>query len=201
LLDAKFGLPPVKAHLHKSIPTGAGLGGGSSDAGFFINLLDEKFELGISTDEKIKLASQLGSDCAFFIENKPVLASGKGDIFDSININLDSYFFVVVYPAIHSNTAEAYKGIVPAKPKYDLTETMAGGISAWKERLVNDFEKNIFFRFPELENIKAKFYDSGALYAAMSGSGSAVFGIFEKEMDAAEFNFPPDYLVYAGAFS
>ena len=106
------------------------------------------------------------------------------------------YKIVVVYPAIHSNTAEAYKGIIPAKPKYNLEEVIGEGIKIWKEKLFNDFEKNIFFRFPELENIKSKFYDCGALYASMSGSGSAVYGIFEKEIDTAGFDFPSNYLIW-----
>jgi len=201
LLDQKFDLPPVKAHLHKTIPTGAGLGGGSSDAAFFINLLNEKFQLKIKQEDRQQMAAQLGSDCAFFVENKPVFASAKGDVFSPAAIDLSNYFFVVVYPAIHSNTAEAYKGIVPRKPAYDLHETIKGGIANWKEKLTNDFEKNIFFRFPELENVKSRFYEAGALYAAMSGSGSAVYGIFEKEVDIKEFAFPPDHLTWTSAVS
>lgn len=200
-LDAKYDLPPVKAHLHKSIPAGAGLGGGSSNAAFFINLLNEKFELKISAEDRKNFAAQLGSDCAFFIENKPVFASEKGDVFSSAKLDLSKYYFIVVYPAIHSNTAEAYRGIIPAKPKHALKETISVGIKSWKEKLENDFEKNIFYRFPELENIKSKFYEEGALYASMSGSGSAVFGIFEKESDISEFSFPKNYLTWSGALS
>ena len=196
LLDGKYNLPPVKAHLVKSIPTGAGLGGGSSDAAFFINLMNDKFDLKIAHADKLKYASQLGSDCAFFMENKPVFAGEKGDVFSKCDLDLSKYRIVVVYPAIHSNTAEAYKGIIPAKPKYNLEEAIGGGIKTWKEKLVNDFEKNIFFRFPELENIKSRFYDCGAVYASMSGSGSAVFGIFEGETDTAGFSFPANYLIW-----
>jgi 4-diphosphocytidyl-2-C-methyl-D-erythritol kinase len=196
LLDEKFKLPPVKAHLHKTIPAGAGLGGGSADAAFFINLLNEKFGLGMEASERISYASQLGSDCAFFIQNKPVYAEEKGDTFSPVAIDLSKYFIVLAYPAVHSSTAEAYKGIVPQKPAHNLRDTLQEGPRAWKDRLVNDFEKNIFYRYPELENVKSRFYDSGAVYAAMSGSGSAVFGIFEAAVDVKEFRFPQNYLVW-----
>ncbi len=201
LLDEKYNLPPVKAHLQKSIPMGAGLGGGSSDATFFINLLNEKFDLKISPADKIKFAAQLGSDCAFFMENKPVFASEKGDVFEKANLDLSKYQIIVVYPAIHSNTAEAYKGITPAKPKHNLQEVINGGKKLWKEKLGNDFEKNIFFHYPELENVKSKFYVCGAFYASMSGSGSAVYGIFEKEIDTIDLGFPSTYLIWNSAGS
>lgn len=201
LLDEKYDLPPVKAHLHKTIPVGAGLGGGSADAAFFIRLMDDKFALKMSKAEKLAIASKLGSDCAFFVENKPVFASEKGDVFDSVDVDLSKYFLIVVFPAIHSNTAEAYKGVTPHKPGHDLRKIILGGVKEWNERLVNDFEKNIFYRFPELENIKSKFYERGALYASMSGSGSAVFGVFEKEMDVREFGFPANYLTWTSALS
>lgn len=201
LLDEKYKLPPVKAHLHKTIPVGAGLGGGSSDAAFFINLMNEKFSLQMTQAEKTSVAAKLGSDCAFFIENKPVFASGKGDVFSAVQVDLSKYFLVVVFPAIHSNTAEAYKGVTPAKPVHEIKMLMKENVKSWNERLTNDFEKNLFYRFPELENIKSKFYEKGALYASMSGSGSAVFGIFEKEIDVAEFGFPSNYLTWTRAFS
>ncbi len=201
LLDEKFNLPPAKVHLHKTIPTGAGLGGGSSDAAFFIELLNRKFDLKMPHAEKLKIASELGSDCAFFIENKPVFAQDRGDVFSSSKLDLRGTYFVVVYPAIHSNTAEAYRGIIPAKPKHDLKQVIGEGPKNWKEKLTNDFERNIFFRFPELENIKSKFYESGASYASMSGSGSSVFGIFNKEQDLKEFGFPSEYIIRGGAFS
>ena len=196
LLDEKYKLAPVKAHLHKTIPAGAGLGGGSANAAFFINLLNDKFALDIPETERTQYAAQLGSDCAFFVKNKPVFASGKGDVFSAIKVDLSSYFFVVVYPAIHSNTAEAYRGISPQPPQHDLKEVVQGGIGQWKDRLMNDFEKNIFYRFPELENIKSRFYESGAAYAAMSGSGSAVYGIFEKPVDVHAFAFPATYRLW-----
>lgn len=201
MLDEKYKLPPVKAHLHKNIPVGAGLGGGSSDAAFFINLLDEKFELNINYKEKLRLTTSLGSDCAFFLENKPILATGRGDVFSDTRVDLKKHFILVVYPAIHSTTAEAYKGVKPQKPVNSIKEVIAGPLKGWKNKLENDFEKNIFYRFPELHNVKSKFYEKGAAYAAMSGSGSAVYGIFEKEPDAKEFGFPVNYLTWSGALS
>ncbi len=196
LLDAKYNLPPVKAHLQKSIPMGAGLGGGSSDAAFFIKLLNEKFALHISIEEQINFANQLGSDCAFFIENKPVYASGKGDMFAETKIDLSKYCIVVAYPAVHSNTALAYKGVMPVKPQKNIQSIITSDIKNWKEDLVNDFEATIFLLHPELLKIKNSFYEKGALYASMSGSGSAVYGIFKNHIDVEEFNFPADYLIW-----
>jgi 4-diphosphocytidyl-2-C-methyl-D-erythritol kinase len=196
LLDEKYNLPPVMAHLHKSIPMGAGLGGGSADAAFFIKLLNDKFKLNCPVKEQMNFARELGSDCAFFIENKPVFASEKGDVFSKAESDLSRYSIVVVYPAIHSNTAEAYKGIVPVKPEIKIEKIISNGIKTWKNNLTNDFEKNIFVRYPTLEKIKNDFYESGAIYASMSGSGSAMYGIFEKEIDVKEFNFPANYLIW-----
>ena len=196
LLDATYNLPPVKVHLHKSIPMGAGLGGGSSDAAFFIKLLNEKFSLHISTEEQINFAKQLGSDCAFFIENKPVYASEKGDVFTETKIDLSNYCIVVVYPAVHSNTAMAYKGIIPTRPQKNIREIIASDIKNWKTDLTNDFEKNLFIQHPELNKIKNSFYEYEALYASMSGSGSAVYGIFQNDVDIKKFNFPADYLIW-----
>jgi 4-diphosphocytidyl-2-C-methyl-D-erythritol kinase len=201
LLGAHYDLPPVKAHLHKVIPMGAGLGGGSADGAFLINLLNDKFALDIPEEKRKEFASQLGSDCAFFIGGKPVFASGRGDVFSPIKIDLGNYFMVVVYPGIHSNTALAYKGVKPVKSEMPLQDVIAGGIDSWRHNLVNDFEKSIFSRFPELENIKEKFYRKGALYASMSGSGSSMFAIFEQKRDITEFDFPSDYLTWTSANS
>jgi len=196
LVNAVHNLPPVKAHLHKVIPMGAGLGGGSSDAAFFIKLLNDKFSLNLSITEQMNFAKQLGSDCAFFIENKPVYASGKGDVFSEVEIDLNQYCIVVVYPAVHSNTALAYKGVVPAKPQKNIQSIITDEIKNWKEDLVNDFEKTIFLQHPELQNIKNTFYSVDALYASMSGSGSAVYGIFKNDVDIKEFNFSNNYLIW-----
>ncbi|HEX7412662.1 MAG TPA: 4-(cytidine 5'-diphospho)-2-C-methyl-D-erythritol kinase [Bacteroidia bacterium] len=196
LLDAKFKLPPIKAHLHKVIPMGAGLGGGSADGAFFIKLLNEKFNLNLSIEEKINYARQLGSDCPFFIENKAVFASGKGDVFTPVTVDLSPYYIMVVYPAIHSNTALAYKGVTPAKPEKNIKEIILQPISTWKNTLKNDFERNLFTQYPELRSIKDTLYNKGAIYASMSGSGSAMYGIFEKDIIVKDFNFPTDYLIW-----
>ena len=195
LLDATYKLPPVKAHLHKVIPMGAGLGGGSADGAFFIKLLNEKFTLNLSIKEQINFAKQLGSDCAFFIENKTVFANEKGDVFTPVTIDLSKYHIILIYPAIHSNTALAYKGIKPAKPEKSIKDIISQPIADWKNTLINDFERNLFAQHPELESIKNELYHAGVLYASMSGSGSAMYGIFEKDMDTNEFDFPADYLI------
>ena len=195
LLNKTYNLPPIKAHLHKVIPMGAGLGGGSADAAFFIKLLNDKFNLKLSLEEQINYAKQLGSDCAFFINNKAVFASGKGDVFTPITIDLSKYFIVLIYPAIHSNTALAYKGIIPAKPDKSVKEIISQPITDWKSILTNDFERNLFTQYPELESIKNKLYKTGALYASISGSGSAMYGIFEKDIDINTLNLPANYLI------
>ncbi|WP_317897416.1 4-(cytidine 5'-diphospho)-2-C-methyl-D-erythritol kinase [Aurantibacillus circumpalustris] len=187
-------LPTIKVHLHKNIPMGAGLGGGSSDAASFINLLNTKFKLGYSEMGKMKIASLLGSDCAFFINNSPVYAQGKGNEFSDINVSLDQYYVLVVHPNIHSNTKEAYEGLIPQKPKHNLTDVVVSRpIMEWKDFLVNDFESTILKKHPPIKMLKENLYKTGAIYASLSGSGSAVFGVFEKE---PETNFPFEYTFY-----
>lgn len=182
LLQAQTTLTPLKVFLHKTIPMGAGLGGGSADAAFFINLVCKQFHLSLSSRQKQAMASELGSDCAFFIENTPVFATGRGNIFSPIRVNLDNYFILVVYPAMHSNTRDAYNGLVPAKPVHNLVDVIEKEpLQRWKDLLVNDFEKSIFLKYPEIAALKQNLYTAGAVYASMSGSGSAVFGIFDKE--------------------
>jgi 4-diphosphocytidyl-2-C-methyl-D-erythritol kinase len=184
-------IPPVKIHLHKNIPMGAGLGGGSADAAFIIKMLDEKFNLQLGTKKMEALASELGSDCAFFIKNKPLLASGKGDQFSEAKVSLDNYYIMVAYPGIHSNTAEAYHGVQPDDAGPSVAEVLDNfPPEKWKDHLVNHFEKSVFARYPEIEKLKMQLYESGAVYASMSGSGSAVFGIFEKK---PHVTFPPHY--------
>lgn len=189
LLKEKYDLPPVQMHLHKVIPTGAGLGGGSSDATFAIGLLNDIFRLKLSSKELEREARHLGSDCAFFIHNKPVFASGKGDEFEEIQVGLSGYYLVIVKPDVHVNTASAYKNASVKKPAISLKEIIRKPVMEWKELLSNDFEKSIFPQYPGIQHIKNQLYDSGAVYAAMSGSGSAVFGIFEDEISlSSKFN-------------
>jgi len=195
LLKTKFYLPPVHIHLHKIIPMGAGLGGGSSDAAFLLSTLVKKFDLNIETIELQSLASSLGADCAFFLENKPLLAFEKGDVFKPISLSLKDYKICIVHPSIHVGTAEAYSGVKPKQPESNLEDILNQDITNWKDSLVNDFEASIFIQHPELLEIKLEFYKKGALYASMSGSGSAIFAIFKNEI---EINFPTHFTVYWG---
>ncbi len=182
LLYLKVKLPPVKVYLYKNIPMGAGLGGGSSDAAFFIKLLNDKFELNLNDVQLVEIASELGSDCAFFIKNKPVFAFEKGNKFKNCTIDLSSYSIITIFPNIHSNTKLAYSRVSPKKPIVDLEEIITTSKPEnWKSMLVNDFESSVFYHFPEIKNLKDKLYELGAIYASLSGSGSAVYGIFEKQ--------------------
>jgi 4-diphosphocytidyl-2-C-methyl-D-erythritol kinase len=180
LLDNDFALPPVEIILHKAVPMGAGLGGGSADAAFTLSLLNGMFGLGLDQEKLAGYASQLGSDCAFFIYNIPMLGTGRGEILEPVNISLKGYSLVLVKPDIHVGTAEAYRGVKLEKPELPLTEIISRPVYEWKTWLKNNFEENIFRNHPAIAAIKEKLYDSGALYACMSGSGSTVFGIFEK---------------------
>lgn len=181
LLTQEAKLPSLKVHLHKVLPMGAGLGGGSSDAAFFLKLVNKKYDLKLSTEKLTGLARTLGADCAFFIGNKPVFAKGKGDEFEAIHADLGSYYILVVYPDIISNTKEAYDGVQPSTPVISLKEIINKPVDQWKNLLVNDFEKSIFKKYPFIKELKKKLYEDGALYASLSGSGSSVFGIFKDE--------------------
>ena len=182
-------LPALEVYLHKVLPMGAGLGGGSADAAFFIKLLNEQFDLKFTEDERMDLARQLGSDCAFFIKNKPVLATQKGDEFSDLLLDLSHLYIAIIYPNIHSNTKEAYSLVKPQKPSRSLLEIVQQPISTWKNELVNDFENSIFNLYPVVEKTKNDLYDLGAVYASMSGSGSAVFGLFEHK-PVIKYPFP-----------
>ena len=186
LIKKDYPLPAIKIYLHKAIPIGAGLGGGSSDAAFFIRLLNDTFELGISWGEMHNYARQLGSDCSFFISNQPALAEGKGDQLESIKLDLSGYYIAVIYPNIHINTAEAYGKVEGRRQKAEgeLEKLVQLPIEKWKKHIHNDFEDSIFPKYSELKKIKEKLYSLGAVYASMSGSGSALYGIFKKEPKA-----------------
>ncbi|SRR5260221_3948098 len=186
LLKKYFDLPPVKIHLHKHIPIGAGLGGGSADAAFFIRLMDQKFNLKLTDEQMIDYARQLGADCAFFIQNEPVFAFERGDEFEPIKLDLSNYKIVIVTPDIHISTAEAFGGIKPAPVKHSLLELIYEPVSSWKNHIKNDFEVSIFKNHPTIRGVKAALYEAGALYASMSGSGASVFGIFDKTPDLSE---------------
>lgn len=187
-------LPAAKIHLHKAVPTGAGLGGGSADAAFTLKLLNEKFGLQLTTWQLIDYASRLGSDCPFFVINKPAFAEGRGEILEPVPIDLSAYKFIIVNPRIHINTAKAFSGITPALPTKSLKEIIQQPIDSWQNELVNDFEKPVFLQYPEIGIIKNKLYENGAVYASMSGSGSTVFGIFKKNA-LTNHHFPSSYFI------
>jgi len=183
LLQNDFGLSPVHIHLHKVIPTGAGLGGGSSDAAFTLRALNSIFNLKLSGQQLREYASRLGSDCSFFIEDKPMLGTGRGEELSPASINLKGLFLVLVKPEIHVSTAEAYGGVKPKLPAIPLSNILGSHLSVWRNVLVNDFEQSVFEKYPAISSIKHSLYNQGALYASMSGSGASVFGIFNSYVD------------------
>jgi 4-diphosphocytidyl-2-C-methyl-D-erythritol kinase len=183
LIQKDFNIPPVHIHLHKVIPFGAGLGGGSADAAFMLKLLNDYFKLNISEEKLIHYALTLGSDCPIFIKNEACYGTGRGEILEPITVHLTGKFLVLINLGIHVPTRDAFASIIPQHSKFDLRESIQMPITDWKDRIYNDFEKSIFPKYPAIAKIKDTLYEQGALYAAMSGSGSSVFGIFEKEPD------------------
>ncbi len=183
LLQKKHNLPPVHIYLHKIIPIGAGLGGGSSDAAMVLHLLNEKFDLHLSKGELIDYSKQLGSDCAFFVQNQPALATGRGEELAPLLLNMEKYYLVIVYPNLHISTAEAYAGITPKKNENSLKELIELPVAEWKYYIRNDFEENIFQKYPAVKHLKDTLYSHGAVYSSMSGSGSSVYGIFDFNPD------------------
>ena len=188
LLYDNYQIPPVHIHLHKVIPIGAGLGGGSSDAAFTLKMLNNIFNLKISIRLLEEYAAELGSDCPFFIQNKPVLVSGTGTKFNLTSINLSQRKIIIIHPNIHVSTKEAYAGIIPKNSSNSIKKILKTPLANWKSLLTNDFEKSIASSHPDITIIKKQFYDYGAVYASMSGSGSAVFGIFEKDFNLSLLN-------------
>jgi 4-diphosphocytidyl-2-C-methyl-D-erythritol kinase len=180
LLDTDFGIGNVKIHLHKQIPIGAGLGGGSADASFTLKYLTELFDLNLNNKELEKYALRLGADCPFFIDNTPKLVEGIGEKMTSIDLDLSNYEIRLVNPDIHISTKEAYSGIVPKTPVLSVEKIIELPIIEWKGKLKNDFEESIFEKHQQLEGIKDELYKQGSIYSSMSGSGSIVFGISEK---------------------
>ncbi len=174
-------LPSIKMHLHKVIPLGAGLGGGSSDAAFTLQLLNEKFKLNLQTEQLLDYALRLGSDGPFFIINKPCFATGRGEILQPINIDLTNYKLLIVNPGIHIDTKWAFTKIAPQEPTASIKEIITQPIETWKNQLQNDFEIPVFAEYPEIEKLKNELYEKGAVYASLSGSGSSLYGIFRKE--------------------
>lgn len=198
LLKKEFALPNVHIILFKNIPTGAGLGGGSSNASFVLKGLNEMFQLSLTTEQLTNLAEKLGSDCPFFINNKSSFATEKGNVLQPIDLNLYNYHVVVVKENIHIPTSWAYSLITPQLPKKKVIEVIQTvPITEWKHHLINDFEEPIFKYYPKLKEIKEWLYKNGAIYASMTGSGSAIFGIFDKK---PELDFQKNYFYWAGTF-
>ncbi len=188
LLKDTFELPPIDIHLFKHIPSGAGMGGGSSDAAFMLKLLNERFSLQLTVEQLEDYAATLGADCAFFIRNKPTFASGIGNVFSPIDLSLSSYQLIVIKPDVFVSTRDAFSKITPQQPEFALQEVIKRPVNEWKEYLVNDFEASVFPQFPVIREIKEELYRQGATYAAMSGSGSSVFGLFAPEVTLPEWN-------------
>ncbi|GAB3896687.1 4-(cytidine 5'-diphospho)-2-C-methyl-D-erythritol kinase [Larkinella knui] len=180
LLKHDVELPPIQMYLHKMIPIGAGLGGGSADAACTLRLLNEQFSLALAVEQLEMYARQLGSDCAFFIRNRPLYCLEKGDHFEDIDVSLRGYTIVLVYPNLAISTAEAYANVRPQKPAISLRTLLQAPIDTWQKTIRNDFETSLFQRYPVLDTIKQELYQSGAVYASMSGSGSTIYGIFEQ---------------------
>ena len=189
-------IPNIKMHLHKKIPMGAGLGGGSSNGAFTLVTLNQLFNLQLSEQALLDYALQLGSDCPFFIINTPAFATGRGEILKPINVNLDGYRIVIVNPGIAISTKLAFSLIIPQVPDTNMEAIICEPVTSWKENLINDFEAPIFNSFPEIANIKETLYQKGAVYASMTGTGSTVYGIFPTSIiDTLDFDFPTHYFV------
>lgn len=183
MVEQDFKLPELDIFLYKHIPSGAGLGGGSSDAAFMLMLLNERFGLGLTKEEMKARLATLGADCPFFVENRPVLATGIGDVITPIDLSLAGWTLVLVKPDIAVSTAEAYAGVKPQKPATPIAEILKLPVEQWQGRLCNDFEESVFARHPEIAATRDLLLDLGATYAAMSGSGSAVFGLFKAPLE------------------
>jgi 4-diphosphocytidyl-2-C-methyl-D-erythritol kinase len=188
-------LPPINIHLHKAIPMGAGVGGGSADGASMLTMLNHKFQLNLFQEKLISYALDLGSDCPFFIINKPCFASGRGEKLIPVQLDLSSYKIVLINPRIHISTKEAFSKLTPVIPQKSIQEIIEQPITTWQNELKNDFEETVFQLYPEIKEVKEQLYEMGAVYASMSGSGSSVFGIFNSETKT-DFSFPAQYNTY-----
>ena len=183
-------LPRIHTHLWKGIPTQAGMGGGSSDCAYMMLLLNQQFQLGLTDQQLIDYAAKLGADCAFFILSRPCYAEGIGEKLQPIDLSLSGYYIAVVRPDIPVPTKEAFSRIRPHYPAQNCRKTVTQPVDTWRDTLINDFEESVFALHPEIGDIKQQLYDMGATYAAMSGSGSALFGLFKKQPDSLSQAFP-----------
>lgn len=189
LARKEFNIPPVRIHLHKVVPMGAGLGGGSSDAAATLKVLNEIFSLHIHRDKLIEMAAMLGSDCPFFIDPTPSIGTGRGEVLSSVSVDLTGKYIVLVNAGISISTAEAFREVHPHAPDVALRDVLSGPVAAWRKELINDFEDSVFARYPSLRGIKEKLYAGNAWYAGMSGSGSTIFGLFDAVPETA-MKFP-----------
>ena len=189
LLKSDYDISDLSFNVFKHIPTGAGLGGGSADAAFTIKAINDKFNLGLTDADMEKYASILGADCPFFIKNRPVMATGIGNVFHPIKLSLAGKVLLLIKPDVYVSTADAYRHVTPQRPKESLSKLLTRPIETWKDTVKNDFEDSVFCKYPEIAAIKDKMYDMGALYAAMSGSGSSVFGIFNEPVEYVDETF------------
>lgn len=196
LLLNDFELPPLKIHLHKQIPFGAGLGGGSSDGAFMLKMLNKTYNLELSDEKLLAYAARLGSDCPFFILNKPVFATGRGEVMSIINLNLNGRYILLVKPPVEVSTVKAFQFVTPQKSSVSIPELLSFPVQDWKNKVVNQFESSVFQQYPEIADIRNKLYEMGADYASMSGSGSSVFGIFEQPPGNPEELFPAPFLTF-----
>lgn len=194
LMRSKYEIPPIEVHLLKGIPFGAGLGGGSADASFMLKLLNDTFGLMIPDDELAGFAVQLGADCPFFIYNRPLFAGGIGDEFENVDISLTGYNFILIKPDIHVATKDAFSQIEPKQPDISLKQIIRHPVAEWRELMINDFEKSVFAKYPEISFIKERLYDLGAVYASMSGSGSSVYALFDTRIENVDSLFPGCYV-------
>ncbi len=188
-------LPAIQMHLHKTIPMGAGLGGGSADGAFTLTMLNQQFGLGLNEEQLISYALVLGSDCPFFIINKPCYATGRGEQLENTAVDLSGYELVLVNPGIHVPTGWAFSQVTPTLPAHHCDAIVQKPVETWRNVLTNDFEAPVMQAYPDIQAIKDQLYKQGAIYAAMTGTGSTVYGIFSKNVNPS-FDFPPHYFIY-----
>lgn len=198
LLDREFDLPPVEIHLFKHIPSGAGLGGGSSDAAFMLKLLNDQFNLHLTDHQLEGYAATLGADCAFFIKNQPTFAEGIGNVFSPVELSLKDYQIMIIKPDVFVSTREAFSNIRPQRPEHSVKEVIKRPVSEWRETLINDFEASVFPLHPVIGEIKEELYRQGAVYASMSGSGSSVFGLFAPDATLPEIDWGTNAFCFKG---
>lgn len=189
LLDETYHLPPVDIYLHKHIPSGAGLGGGSADAAFMLKLLNQMCSLNLTDDQLEAYAARLGADCAFFIRNQPTYAEGIGNIFSPVKLSLAGWQLLLVKPDIFVSTRDAFARIRPRRPERNLRDLISQPVESWKDYMINDFEESVFPQFPAIGDIKTELYHLGAVYASMSGSGSSVYGLFAPDVVLPNVDF------------